>query len=97
MSANLPIIKSDSVNTFISTIGIHWVWLGMKRKNGKMVWCDNTPAEPSEGALYSKWKIGEPSKNGNEDCAYLSIGTGEWDDGKCDRGGKGGPYVLCQE
>jgi len=97
MSANLPIIKSDSVNTFINTVGSHWVWLGMKRENGKMVWFDNTPAEPSEGALYSAWQIGEPSKGGNEDCAYLSIGTGGWNDNKCDHGGNAGPYVLCQK
>ena len=60
MSGNLPIIKSYSVNTFINTVGSYWVWLGMKRKNGRMVWFDNTPAEPSEGALYSAWKNGEP-------------------------------------
>ena len=52
MSANLPIIKPNSVNTFINTVGSYWVWLGMKRKNGRMVWFDNTPAEPSEGALW---------------------------------------------
>ena len=97
MSAILPIIKSDSVNTFINTVGRYWVWLGMKRENGKMVWFDNTPAEASEGALYSKWKIGEPSNKGNENCAFLSIGTGEWNDYKCDHGGSAGPYVLCQK
>ena len=96
MSANLPIIKSDSVNTFINTTGSYWVWLGMKRENGKMVWFDNTPAEESEGAPYSEWKSGEPSNSGNEDCAYLSIGTGKWNDVKCDHGGNAGPYVLCQ-
>ena len=97
MSAKLPIVKSDSLNNFIRTVGRLWVWLGMKRKNGKMVWFDNTPAEPSDGALYSKWKNGEPSNNGNEDCAFLNIGTGEWNDEKCDHGGKPGPYVLCQK
>ena len=97
MSAKLPIVKSDSLNNFIRTVGRLWVWLGMKRKNGKMVWFDNTPAEPSDGALYSKWKNGEPSNNGNEDCAFLNIGTGEWNDEKCDYGGKPGPYVLCQK
>ena len=97
MSANLPIIKSDSVNTFIRTVGSYWVWLGMKRENGKMVWFDNTPAEESEGALYSNWKIGEPSNKGKEDCAFLDIGTGKWRDFKCHHGGSGGPYVLCQK
>ena len=97
MSANLPTIKSDSVNTFISTVGRHWVWLGMKRENGKMVWLDNTPAEESDGALYSEWKSGEPSNKGNENCAFLSIVTGNWDDEKCDHGGIAGPFVLCQK
>ena len=97
MSANLPIIKSDSVNTFINTVGRYWVWLGMKRENGKMVWFDNTPAEPFEGALYSKWRIGEPSNVKNQDCAFLVIGTGEWSDDQCDYDGSVGPYVLCQK
>ena len=97
MSANLPIIKSDSVNTFINTVGRYWVWLGMKRDNGNMIWFDNTPAEASEGAHYSKWHFGEPSNNKNEDCAFLDIGTGEWKDEKCDHGVSAGPYVLCQK
>ena len=97
MSANLPIIKSDSVNTFINTVGRYWLWLGMKRENGRMVWLDNTPAEESQGALYSEWKNGEPSNIGNENCAYMSIGTGEWNDDKCDLGGNAGPFVLCQK
>jgi len=73
-----------------------WVWLGMKRDNGKMVWFDNTPAEPSEGALYSAWNIGEPSNNGNEDCAILDFLFRKWNDYTCDYR-KGGPYVLCQK
>ena len=97
MSANLPIIKSDSANTFIVTLGRFWVWLGMKRKDRKMVWFDNTPAEPSEGALYSAWKNGEPSNKKNGNCAFLVIGTGEWSEDKCNHGGSAGPYVLCQK
>ena len=97
MSANLPINKSDSANTFICTLGRYWAWLGMKRENGKMVWFDNTPAEPFEGALYSKWRIGEPSNVKNQDWVFLVIGTGEWSDDQCDHGGSVGPYVLCQK
>ena len=56
ISAKLPIIKSESENNFI--LGLMskqkpWVWLGMKRKHGKMLWFDDTPTEPSDGALYS--------------------------------------------
>ena len=72
MSAKLPIIKSESENTFIRGLmskGKDWIWLGMRRKNGKMVWLDGTPAEPSDGALYSAWYPYEPSNNGNEGCA----------------------------
>ena len=96
MSATLPIIKSDSVNNFILKVGKVWVWLGMRRHNGRMVWFDNTPAEPTEGALYSAWRIGEPSNDGNEDCAFLDFHTRKWNDDKCDRR-NGAPYVLCQK
>ena len=62
-------------------LGRVWVWLGMERKNGRMVWFDNTPAELSEGALYNAWNSGEPNNNnGNEG----------------NLGGNGAPYVLCQ-
>ena len=92
MSATLPIIKSDSANNFILMLERVWVWLGMERKNGRMVWFDNTPAELSEGALYNAWNSGEPNNNeGNEDCAVL-----DFDKKKCDLGGNGAPYVLCQ-
>ncbi|KAK2546702.1 Neurocan core protein [Acropora cervicornis] len=74
MSATLPIIKSDSANNFILMLERVWVWLGMERKNGRMVWFDNTPAELSEGALYNAWNSGEPNNNeGNEDCAVLDF------------------------
>ena len=96
MSANLPIIKSDSVNNFILTVVEEWVWLGMKRYNGRMVWFDNTPAERSGGALYSAWNDGESSHNGNEDCAFLDFHKGKWNDAECIRGANG-PYVLCQK
>ncbi|XP_044170372.1 neurocan core protein-like [Acropora millepora] len=96
MSATLPIIKSDSANNFILSVGEVWVWLGMARKNGKMVWFDNTPAERSEGALYNAWNDGEPSSGGNEDCAFLDFHTLKWADNKCYYG-SGGPYVLCQK
>ena len=97
MSAELPIIKSDSVNTFILSVGRLWAWLGMKRKNGKMVWFDNTPAELSEGAPYIAWNYGEPSNNGNENCSILDFHTRKWNDYTCDYGHSGGPYVLCQK
>ena len=100
MSAKLPIIKSESENTFIRGLmskGKDWIWLGMRRKNGKMVWLDGTPAEPSDGALYSAWYPYEPSNNGNEGCAYLNFHEKMWDDNKCDYRNKRGPYVLCQK
>ena len=59
MSAKLPIIKSESENSFILGLMSNQkpsVWLGMKRKRAKMVWFDDAPAEPSDGALYSAWE-----------------------------------------
>ena len=99
MSARLPIIKSESENTFI--LGLmsrqrDWTWLGMKRKNGKMVWLDDSPAEPAAGALYSAWNKNEPSNNRNEDCAYLNFHEKKWNDNKCGYPNSRGPYVLCQ-
>ena len=73
-----------------------WVWLDMKRNQSKMVCFDNTPAEPSHGALYSVWKPDEPSNDKNEDCAYLEFGSKKWNDNKCDFGQGAGPLVLCQ-
>ncbi|XP_015748824.1 PREDICTED: CD209 antigen-like [Acropora digitifera] len=100
LSAKLPIIKSESENSFI--LGLmstqkQWVWLGMKRKQDKMVWCDDTPAEPSNGALYSAWKANEPSYHVNENCAYLDLHARAWNDDKCHRQPPKGPYVLCQK
>ena len=98
MSATLPIIKSDSANNFILMLERVWVWLGMERKNGTMVWFDNTPAELSKGALYNAWNSGEPNNNGgNENCAVLALHKKKkWNDVRCDLGGDGAPYVLCQ-
>ena len=61
--AKLPIIKSETESCFI--LGLMskekvWVWLGMKRKHGKIVWFNDAPAEPSNGALYSAWKAMSP-------------------------------------
>ncbi|XP_067047790.1 CD209 antigen-like protein E [Acropora muricata] len=100
MSAKLPIIKSESENSFIVGLMSNqkpWVWLGMKRKLGKMVWFDDAPAEPSDGALYSAWKANEPSATGNENCAYLNFHEKTWNDYKCLYGNDPSPYVLCQK
>ena len=98
-SAKLPIIKSIAENTFI--LGLmsrqkSWVWLGMERRHGKMVWFDDTPAEPSNGWPYSAWAANESNNRGNENCAYLNFGSKKWNDNKCDFGGGNGPLVLCQ-
>lgn len=48
MSAKLPIFKSESENSFFLGLMSNqkpWVWLGMKRKLGKMVWFYDAPAE----------------------------------------------------
>ena len=100
MSAKLPIIKSNAENTFILGLMSRqkvWVWLGMERRNGKMVCFDGAPAEPSSGALYSAWDTFEPSNGLNENCAYLDFGKKKWDDNICDFGKANGPLVLCQK
>ena len=100
ISAKLPIIKSESENNFILGLmskRIVWVWLGMKRKQGKMVWFDNTPAEPSDGAPYNAWWAKEPSGQANENCAYMVFHNRGWNDDKCYYAPSSGPYVLCQK
>ena len=62
-----------------------------------MVWFDGTPAEPSDEALYSAWQGGQPSNEGNENCAYLNFHEKSWNDNKCNYEDEAGPYVLCQK
>ena len=61
--ADLPIIKSQSENEFICSLmekeDMEYVWLGMKRNQSGFFWFDGSPAEPSQGALYSAWKNNE--------------------------------------
>ena len=100
ISAKLPIIKSASENRFIYGLISKqkpWVWLGMQRKHGKMVWFDDTPTEPSDGGLYSAWNANEPSNNRDEDCAYMDFYSRRWTDNKCDYTPITGPYILCQK
>ena len=97
ISAKLPIIKSESENSFILSMMSNqksWVWLGMTRKQSKMVWLDDAPADPSNGALYSAWKAAEPSNNGNENGAYLSFHDKAWNDNKCNYGNDPSPRPM---
>ena len=59
-----------------------------------MAWFNNTPAEPSDEALYSAWNANEPS---GENCAYVDFHKRGWNDNKCDHTPNSGPYVLCQK
>ena len=100
MSAKLPIIKSESENNFI--LGLmsaqkSFVWLGMTRKQDKMVWFDNTLAGPSNIARYSAWKKGEPSNKPGEKCAFLDFHARTWNDNKCVHRPSESPFVLCQK
>ena len=100
MSAKLPIIKSESENSLILSLMSAektFVWLGMKRKHGKMVWFDDAPAEPSNGALYSAWRKGEPTNQSDEKCAYLDFNARTWNDNKCVHPASQGPFLLCQK
>ena len=99
-SAKLPIIKSESENRFILGLmsnGKAWAWLGMKREWGKMVWFDNTPAEPLGGALYSAWNANEPSSQPSESCAYINFHERGWNNNICYYSSSAGPFVLCQK
>ncbi|XP_067047647.1 CD209 antigen-like protein C isoform X2 [Acropora muricata] len=100
ISANLPIIKSEAENSFITGLMSgqkDWVWLGIKREKDKMVWFDGKQAEPLHGALYSAWATGEPSKKEKEHCAYLAYSSKRWNDDMCDYTPDNCPFVLCQK
>ena len=99
--ADLPIIKSQSENDFICSLmenkDIEYVWLGMERNKSGFFWFDGSPAEPSQGALYSAWKDKE-LEIGNwkhKNCAFLELNTKKWRDHKCIS--KKNIYVLCQK
>ena len=98
MSADLPIIKSQSENDFVlSLMKEQYVWLGMERNNSGFFWFDGSPAEPSQGALYSAWKnndleIGDWKL---KKCAFLELKTKTWRDHQCFYDKK--IYVLCQK
>ena len=99
MSADLPIIKSESQNDFILNLmkwsRRYWLWLGMERNESGFFWFDGSPAEPSQGALYSAWKDNELETWGNENCALLQWSTKNWRDYRCDD--LAVTYVICQK
>ena len=100
MSADLPIIKSQSENDFIVNLmrwQRNWLWLGMERNNSGFFWFDGSPAEPSQGAqyTYSAWKDNELETWGNESCAFLQRITKKWRNYQCDD--VRNAYVLCQK
>ena len=99
MSAELPIIKSQSENDFIVKLMKWprrlWLWLGMERNKSGFFWFDGSPAEPSQGAQYSAWKDNELETMGNENCAFLQRSTKMWRDYQCDD--VESTYVVCQK
>ena len=98
MSADLLIIKSQSENDFVlSLMKKQYVWLGMERNKTGFFWFDGSPAEPSQGALYSAWKNNELERGYwmDEKCALLELNTKKWRDHHCIY--KKNIYVLCQK
>ena len=101
MSAELPIIKSQSENDFIHRLmdkeDIEYVWLGMERNNRGFFWFNGSPAEPSQGALYSAWKNNESERGYwiDKKCALLELNTKKWRDDYCYYWKK--IHVLCQK
>ena len=97
MSADLPIIKSEMENTFIVSMMSNqkdWVWLGMRRDNGTLLWFDGISAERTNVYRYTAWKADEPS---GESCAYLSFYDQKWNDNPCYFNPGQAPFVLCQK
>ena len=101
MSADLPIIKSQSENDFICSLmenqGIEYVWLGMKRNQSGFFWFDGSPAEPSQGAMYSTWMDNELGQGTwtSKKCAFLEFNSQKWKVHQCKF--REYVYVLCQK
>ena len=98
MSADLLIIKSQSENDFVlSLMKKQYVWLGMERNKSGFFWLDGSPAEPSQGALYSAWNNNELEIGSwiREKCAFLEFNTKSWRDHNCYHNKN--VYVLCQK
>ena len=99
MSADLPIIKSQSENDFIHSLmqeqDMEYVWLGMERNKSGFFWFDGSPAEPSQGALYGAWKDNELEPRTWRRCASLESYTRKWRDHHCYYWENA--YVLCQK
>ena len=76
---------------------IEYVWLGTKRNQSGFFWFDGSPAEPSQGALYSAWKNNklEIGTWTNERCAFLEFDTKKWIDHRCFN--RENVHVLCQK
>ena len=72
MSAQLPIIKSESENTFYSrpdeqTERLGMAWYEEKKRQDGLV--RRYTSRAISWALYSAWKVNEPRKKGHEGCA----------------------------
>ena len=76
---------------------IEHVWLGMERNKSGFFWFDGSPAEPSQGAMYSAWKNYELEIGTwpYEKCAFLEFISKKWRDHYCYYWEN--IYVLCQK
>ena len=97
MGANLPIINSAEENTFIRDLlkaqrtKRAWIGLQQNASDSKFYWVDGTPLKGN----YDSWVSGEPNNNnGNENCAVVRSGHGEWNDIPCEAPRVG---TLCQK
>ena len=101
MSADLPIIKSQSENDFICSLmenqDIKDVWLGMQRNQSGFFWFDGSPAEPSQGAMYSAWMDNELEQGNwnSKKCAFLEFNSKQWRVHRCNF--QESINVLCQK
>ncbi|XP_068685791.1 uncharacterized protein [Montipora foliosa] len=107
--ADLPIIKSEQENIFITGLmktQRGFFWLGMKRNGSKLFWFDRTSAEKGNNESYNAWANHEPDRAPNGgNCAYISFVRNsdvlKWYDGLCTYPKFGSvttaPFLLCQK
>lgn len=80
--AYLAVIDDESENGHVRILGGGSVWIGLNDKTteGTWVWVNGSPP------TYTRWDFGEPNNSGDEDCAEMLDGLGDygdWNDSGC--------------
>jgi Lectin C-type domain/HYR domain len=85
LGGHLATISSAAENTFLSSIGTHWIGLTDESTEGTWTWVNGEPF------IYSNWAAGEPNNSGNQDYGVINYSGSAWDD---DGAWSNRPFIL---